>query len=191
MNRWRARLAEIRHVGETAPEPVQIVQNVQNPPAAGAFEQIEQFEQHLISRKIGATGRTALAEPADPIALALQEPVPAWRAGIARLDPTRAISHPTRQAWETFLADCRSFVAGKWADQAARLGWDARQLFGCHRDRPSVCNWWGELLFIQGSEILGMTEAIIRLETRRGVRQSLRKMDHPYDIIVPVWDIRV
>jgi hypothetical protein len=35
-----------------------------------------------------------------------------------------------------------------------------------------------------------MTETMIRLENPRGLRQSIRRMDHPYDFIVPVWDLR-
>jgi hypothetical protein len=119
--------------------------------------------------------------------------VRAWQIGVSRI-PSRI---PTvdvglnAEGWTTFVHDCRSFVASEWAIKAATLGWDARQLFGCHRDRPWVLNWWGMLWFLGGSKILAMTETMIRLENPRGLRQSIRRMDHPYDFIVPVWDVRV
>jgi hypothetical protein len=36
------------------------------------------------------------------------------------------------------VSDCNNFVASgeNWAERAAELGWDARALFGCHRNRP-------------------------------------------------------
>ena len=49
----------------------------------------------------------------------------------------------------TFRRDCQAFVGSEWAVQgAATLGWDARKLFGCHRDRPWLLNWWGMLWFL-------------------------------------------
>jgi hypothetical protein len=119
------------------------------------------------------------------------QPIEAWRAGIARLRLTRFMDHPTVQGRTVFLTDCQAFLASIWAEKAVTAGWDARQLFGCHRDRPGICNWWGALHFIQGGEILAITDVGMSLMTIRGTRQSLRRMDHPYDFIVPVWDVRV
>lgn len=122
-------------------------------------------------------------------ATAVEAPVEAWRAGIARLRPEHPIGQPTRDGWATFLRDCHAFLAGEWAPQAATLGWDARALFGCHRERPWIVNWWGALWFIHGGEILAMTETTLSLKTIRGVRQSLRRTDITgYDFNVPIWN---
>jgi hypothetical protein len=64
-------------------------------------------------------------------------------------------------------------------------------MFGCHRDCPWVWNWWDALWFVRGDKIEAITATTISLNTRRGARQSLRKTDHPYDFIVPVWDVHV
>jgi hypothetical protein len=190
-----------RWVSERVPGGVQMAQKVQNSPPAPTFEPIEPFEPRLELPKTppaaqsdferGRTAGPAAVVPAATTkpALAPATPVEAWRAGIARLYPGRAISHPTQQGWEIFLSDSRAFLASDWAERAAALGWSATQLFGCHRDRPLICNWWGALLLIAGGEILGMTNAITRIKTLRGTQQSLRRMEHPYDFIVPVWDV--
>jgi hypothetical protein len=36
------------------------------------------------------------------------------------------------------VSDCHSFLnsSENWAERAAELGWDARALFGCHRNYP-------------------------------------------------------
>jgi hypothetical protein len=155
MNRWRARLTELQGA-DTGSLHVQNVQNVQNSPSTLTFEHFERFEHCPETSKEtpGPQLHTERECVAVPIGLAITAkpaltpamPVEAWRAGIAKLRPGRAISHPSQQGWEIFLCDCRSFLAGEWADRAATLGWDARQLFGVHRERPSVCNWWGALL---------------------------------------------
>jgi hypothetical protein len=40
--------------------------------------------------------------------------------------------------WRQFVDDCNNFLSSKQAERAAQLGWDARVLFGCCRDRPLV-----------------------------------------------------
>jgi len=43
-----------------------------------------------------------------------------------------------RHRWRQFVSDCQSFLNSSehWAERAAELGWDARALFGCHRNYP-------------------------------------------------------
>jgi hypothetical protein len=46
------------------------------------------------------------------------------------------------------------------------------------------------LRFIQGGEILAMTDATISLKTIRGTRQSFTDLGSAgYDFIVPIWDL--
>ena len=44
----------------------------------------------------------------------------------------------SRPCWRQFVADCGNFLSSpeKWAERAARLGWDAMALFGCAPKRP-------------------------------------------------------
>src|SRR5215813_14229457 len=74
-----------------------------------------------------------------------REPVPAerripvgWVEGVARLDDYPPPTDVPRHRWRQFVSDCHSFLdsSENWAERAAKLGWDARALFGCRRNYP-------------------------------------------------------
>src|SRR6478672_3032362 len=74
-----------------------------------------------------------------------REPVPAerrvpddWVEGVARLNYFRPPTDVPRHRWDQFLSDCHTFLnsSENWAERAAEFGWDARALFGCHRNYP-------------------------------------------------------
>jgi hypothetical protein len=120
----------------------------------------------------------------------LQHDVSAWTDAVTtRLDPELPPRGVPPQRWAQFVADCHTFVESEWGEKAATFAWDARQLFGCHRERPWIRQWWGALWLINRGEILAMSADVIRIKTARGTQQSIRKMDHPYDFIVPVWEL--
>jgi hypothetical protein len=188
---------------------VQLAQKATSEPAAQkvlseatvqkvASEPIGPFEPHP-KRQVLTTVDAAPATPVGPQSavepkddeVPFEATVRSWQVGVTRIPPIAAVDVGLdAKGWTTLVHDCRSFVASEWATKAATLGWDARQLFGCHRVRPWILNWWGALWFIQGGEILAMTEATISLKNIRGVRQSIRRPAITgYDFIVPVWDV--
>jgi hypothetical protein len=61
-----------------------------------------------------------------------------WIRGVARLNNHCSFTGIPSHRWRQFLSDCNNFLAsGKnWAERAAKLGWDALDLFGCSRIRP-------------------------------------------------------
>jgi hypothetical protein len=119
----------------------------------------------------------------------LQHDVSAWTDAVTtRLDPELPAPDVPPQRWAQFVADCYTFVESEWGEKAATFAWDARQLFGCHRDRPNVRQWWGAVWLLKGGQIVAMEADTIYIETAGGVRQTIRKMDHRYDFIVPVWE---
>ena len=61
-----------------------------------------------------------------------------WVEGVARLNYFRPPTDILRHRWHQFVSDCQSFMnsSENWAERAAELGWDARALFGCHRNYP-------------------------------------------------------
>jgi hypothetical protein len=107
---------------------------------------------------------------------------------IPRLDPDRPLPGVSPQRWVQFVADYDAFVVGPWSAKAAALGWDARSLFGCHRDMPHLAVWWGAIWFVNGGVIDDVAPDVMHVTTMRGTQQSIRKMDHTYDFLVPVWD---
>ena len=80
----------------------------------------------------------------EPPAKPEPEPAPVrripndWLAGIACLNPDRPLLDVPRHRWRQFVNDCHHFLSSSesWAEQAARLGWDAIALFGCAPRRP-------------------------------------------------------
>jgi hypothetical protein len=116
------------------------------------------------------------------------DPPAGWLAAMSALDADLPPPDVPPQRWQQFVADCYTFVGSEWAEKAAALNWDARHLFGCHRDRPSIIQWWGALWLFNGGEIVAMSADVIRIKTTRGTQQSIRKMDHTCDFIVPVWE---
>jgi hypothetical protein len=61
-----------------------------------------------------------------------------WIEGVASLAYHRAPAELPPHRWRQFIDDCKRFLSPSenWAERAAKLGWDARALFGCHRNRP-------------------------------------------------------
>jgi hypothetical protein len=132
-----------------------------------------------------------IPDPSDAAASAgMQIRVQDWRVGVALLSAASPVGDLSASAWAMFVGDCRSFVEGEWAARAAALDWDARQLFGCHRDRPHLVTWRGVLWFLAGGQIVAMSEDTARIKTVRGAPGTVMKMKHPYDFIVPVWEVR-
>jgi hypothetical protein len=126
--------------------------------------------------------------PARPIGAAVE----AWRRGTARLrsmPPPRG--YPER-AWTELLADAEHFLE-RWGMQAARLGWQDWELFGCHRRAPfHRIQGKGLVLLLRGDAIAALTgtEAVIRTPT--GAHQTYRRK--PRDPLHPaerclVWEL--
>src|SRR5262249_17269155 len=61
-----------------------------------------------------------------------------WVEGVDRLNDYRPPTDVPRHRWRQFVGDCHNFLnaSENWAERAAELGWDARALFGCHRNYP-------------------------------------------------------
>src|SRR5262245_60959463 len=58
---------------------------------------------------------TAKATEIGSVRALADDPVRAWRNGVARLSPHRPIGDLSTADWATFIGDCQSFVAGEWA----------------------------------------------------------------------------
>src|SRR6202035_4661290 len=57
-----------------------------------------------------------------------------------------------RLRWRQFVGDCKSFLSSpeKWAEHAARMGWDEMALFGC---APKVMGLPGKPNGISGADV--------------------------------------
>ena len=59
----------------------------------------------------------------------------AWAEGYARLHPDRPPGDMPPRRWLTFIDDVGRFLDDGCAAEAAALGWEPLDLFGCNRDR--------------------------------------------------------
>lgn len=98
-----------------------------------------------------------------------------WRRGVERLGSMSLPRGYPERAWTELLVDAEHFL-GRWGPQAARLGWFAWELFGCHRRAPwQRLDAMGLVLLLRGKELAALTggEAVIRTAT--GAHQTYRR----------------
>jgi hypothetical protein len=64
--------------------------------------------------------------------------VATWIAGVAILDPNRAVAGIPPLRWRQFIHDCKAFLdpAKGWAEAAYGKGWSTLDLFGCNPSQP-------------------------------------------------------
>jgi hypothetical protein len=79
-----------------------------------------------------ATATSGRQRPsASPVEIRIER----WRRGVERLSSMSPPPSYPERAWTELLADAGRFL-DRWGTQAARLGWRAWELFGCHRRAP-------------------------------------------------------
>jgi hypothetical protein len=93
----------------------------------------------LSGEPIGDTYPDEVSVEDDPEEVPAGRCIPSeWISGVASLQHRRAPPDIPRHRWRQFLSDCNNFLTSSenWAGRAAQLGWDAKALFGCRRNRP-------------------------------------------------------
>jgi hypothetical protein len=118
-----------------------------------------------------------------------------WVEEVARLDYYRAPTDVPAHRWRQFVSDCNNFVAAgeNWAERAAELGWDARALFGCHRNRPLMHLGGAGLLWaINGGRLIELHRdwATIELAVDRSRRVFHRRRLDGANITLPWIGLR-
>jgi hypothetical protein len=115
-----------------------------------------------------------------------------WVEGIARLDDYPPPADVPRHRWRQFVSDCHSFLdsSENWPERAAGLGWDARALFGCHRNYPLMHLGSAGLLWaINGGKLVELHRdwAAIELPVNRSQRIFSRRDVAAGKVSLP-WD---
>jgi hypothetical protein len=188
MSRWLARLDELRGSSEIPSVPVapgvQNVQNVQNPPALGTFEHIERIERAQASAEQSAfEERAAIVE--------FEAGVPReWAEGFARLcQMSRPLAIPPAR-WSELVDNAGVFI-DRWAVQAASLGWNAADIFGCHRQAPLARYDLQGLVFLIGSgEVVAITALSATIRTRGGATLIFRRTPPTAgEHVAAIWEL--
>jgi hypothetical protein len=115
-----------------------------------------------------------------------------WVEGVARLNCYRPPTDVPRHRWDQFVSDCQRFMnsSENWAERAAEFGWDARALFGCHRNYPLMHLGSAGLLWaINGGKLVELHRdwAVIDLPVNRSQRIFHRRDVAAVKVILP-WD---
>jgi len=161
------------------------------------LQQLQQFPQELDPTIAEMQDGDAASDTESSTKHLHQEELPPgipaeWAEGVALLEGMAPPGAYPARAWQQLITDAERFL-DDWARQAARLGWPACELFGCHRRAP-----WGRIqgmglvLLLHGREIAALTggEAVIRTAT--GAHQTYRRK--PRDPLRPaerclVWEL--
>src|SRR6516165_10630854 len=121
------------------------------------------------------------ASPSTREPVRAERPVPDdWVEGVARLNYYRPPTDVPPHRWRQFVSDCQSFLNSSehWAERAAELGWDARALFGCHRNYPLMHLGSAGLLWaINGGKLVELHRdwAVIEVPVNRSQRIFSRR----------------
>jgi hypothetical protein len=134
---------------------------------------------------------TASAITRQPVRAERRLPVD-WVEGVARLDDYRPPTDVPRHRWRQFVSDCQSFLnsSENWAERAAELGWNARALFGCHRNYPLMHLGSAGLLWaLNGGKLVELHRdwAVIELPVNRSQRIYYRRDAAAGKVTLP-WD---
>jgi hypothetical protein len=109
-----------------------------------------------------------------------------WIEGLDRLstaDPPGGFS-PDR--WRQLIDDGHAFL-DRWGEQAARLGWAAKDLFGVHPAAPAVrYDAMGLVPLIAGRRVIAMTADTALIGTRNGILTYRRSRVNA----VSLWELR-
>src|SRR5262249_45361012 len=100
-----------------------------------------------------------------------------------------------RHRWQQFVTDCTNFMSPseRWAERAARLGWDVMALFGCAPRRPLDYSGSAGLLWaINGGRLIELHRdwAVIDVPVHATRRVFSRRCIDEAKISLP-WTMRV
>jgi hypothetical protein len=104
--------------------------------------------------------------------------------------PRPAAILPAR--WRELVDNAGLFI-DRWAVQAASLGWNAADNFGCHREAPLARYDLQGLVFVIGSgEVVVITEATASTRTKGGAILTYRRMPPPPgQRVAAIWELCV
>jgi hypothetical protein len=139
---------------------------------------------------VPAAERAAAAWGEDERAAAVEHDsnVPrAWTERFARLDPDMASAGlaMTPRRWRAIYEAIEAFLE-RWGAEAARLGWQAEDIFGADATRPEV-TWLnsGPLWSSDGACVVALFDDRIVFETVTGSRQTAPKRPHLRPRVLP------
>jgi hypothetical protein len=103
--------------------------------------------------------------------------------------PCPAQVHPKR--WSRFIDDAAKF-ADRWAAQAAALGWEPEDLWGCNGRKPvERLDQAGLVWLLDGKDLVALTSEIASIRTKTGAPLTYVRRRHDTGAceVVLAWDL--
>jgi hypothetical protein len=118
-----------------------------------------------------------------------------WVDGIARLEIHQVPRDVPAYRWRQFINDCHAFLLAKenWAERAAGLGWNDRELFGCCRRPLERLGNAGLLWAINGGRLVELRRdwAVIERASDRSRHVHHRERPKAANITLPWIGLRI
>jgi hypothetical protein len=112
-----------------------------------------------------------------------------WAEECARLNPDHPPANVPLSRWRRLTGDCQRLLADGFFEEASRLGWTARDLFGCDDTKPFArVDQMGLVWFMNGGRVVSMSMSAAVIETATGAKQTYRRKDDAPGS-VPVWQL--
>lgn len=165
---------------------VQTVQAVQKDKES-YLDQLVGFGQAVLETVQYRAAAVQNVSPSRPLVMPAD-----WPAGVTHLAEMPVPSGYPVHAWHQLLVDAPRLLE-KWSTQAAALGWEDWELFGCHRLTPwRRIDGLGLVPLLQGSTIAALTETDAAIRNASGsvltFRRRQRDALHPVERCL-LWDL--
>ena len=118
--------------------------------------------------------------------------VATWIAGVAILDPNRAVAGIPPLRWRQFIDDCKAFLdpAKGCAEGAYGKGWSTLDLFGCNPSQPLAHLGVAGLLWaVNGGRVIEIHRGWAMIEhTNNGSRRNFdQRRSRQASLTLPWW----
>lgn len=114
-----------------------------------------------------------------------------WAEGVAWMVAGKCPRTVPSNYWARLVVATSRFLR-EWGEQAHALGWDAHELFGCHRTKPYArLDCQGLVWVLVGRGLVAMTESTATLRAPIGAVQTHRRSASSKNSVecVLVWDL--
>ena len=113
-----------------------------------------------------------------------------WRQGVLRLLAMPCPPAVSTKAWAAMIHVSIRTVASGRAAEAASLGWEALDLWGCHSDKPyQRLDCAGLVWLLTGNEVIDLTAGTATIRTRAGATQTHRRRPSVTTEICLAWEL--
>jgi hypothetical protein len=93
--------------------------------------------------------------------------------------------------WRALQADCVDFCEG-WGGEAAMMGWQAWEIFGCHPKKTwARVDCLGIVCLLNSSKVVDMTATTATIRSKAGGITTYRKIEQitaVQKLAVPIWE---